>query len=273
MTEPKKRSDFSIKRFCPESPAHMSDVELDYGDVRDCVSQTPDPSPSTDPGAGSSGETSPRTPPSPSLPPNDLAAYYALHRNHPALRHGAYLIPAMLPGGLVAHPALTPPRDLVHPASSVPSTRTCTSVSRPTSTERAQDTSPVPTMTADDSHDGTSPPSPSSSDGGKGFKKPRKNYKNMTRERRVEANARERSRVHTISAAFESLRRAVPSYSYNQKLSKLAILRIACNYILALAKLADNSDYSEDNSDMSFADCVDLCTRTIQTEGRARRRH
>ena len=107
---------------------------------------------------------------------------------------------------------------------------------------------------------------------------PRKNYKNMTKQRRIEANARERTRVHTISAAFESLRRAVPSYSYNQRLSKLAILRIACSYIVALARLAD-LDYSAtsagDRSDkqLSFAECVDLCTQTIQSEGRAKRRH
>ncbi|GFQ77266.1 protein atonal 8 [Trichonephila clavata] len=34
-----------------------------------------------------------------------------------------------------------------------------------------------------------------------------RNYKSMSRERRIEANARERTRVHTISAAFEDLRR------------------------------------------------------------------
>lgn len=117
---------------------------------------------------------------------------------------------------------------------------------------------------------------------------PRKNYKNMTKQRRIEANARERSRVHLISAAFESLRRAVPSYSYNQRLSKLAILRIACSYILALARLAD-LDYSgsgaaggapdaedsaaADGQQLSFAECVDLCTQTIQAEGKAKRRH
>jgi atonal protein 8 len=95
----------------------------------------------------------------------------------------------------------------------------------------------------------------------------------MTRERRVEANARERTRVHTISAAFDALRRAVPSYSYNQKLSKLAILRIACTYIMALARLADVDCSQEPAVPLTFADCVDLCTRTIQTEGRARRRH
>jgi len=108
---------------------------------------------------------------------------------------------------------------------------------------------------------------------------PRKNYKNMTKQRRIEANARERTRVHTISAAFESLRRAVPSYSYNQRLSKLAILRIACSYIVALARLAD-LDYStasagdrRPDKQLSFAECVDLCTQTIQSEGRAKRRH
>ena len=100
----------------------------------------------------------------------------------------------------------------------------------------------------------------------------RKNYKSMTRERRIEANARERTRVHTISAAFDALRKAVPSYSYNQKLSKLAILRIACSYIMALGKLAGD-DLNGKVEDVSFADCVDLCTQTIQTEGRARRRH
>ena len=106
-------------------------------------------------------------------------------------------------------------------------------------------------------------------------KRNRKNYKNMTRERRVEANARERSRVHTISAAFDGLRRAVPSYSYNQKLSKLAILRIACTYINALTKLTemDEDAPSLKLQDTSFAECVDNCTRTIQTEGKARRRH
>lgn len=107
-------------------------------------------------------------------------------------------------------------------------------------------------------------------------RKHRKNYKNMTRERRVEANARERTRVHTISAAFDALRRAVPSYSHNQKLSKLAILRIASSYILALARLNDE-DYTPATEHirkpLTFAECVDLCTSTIQTEGRARRRH
>ncbi|XP_068131632.1 transcription factor ATOH8 isoform X2 [Hyperolius riggenbachi] len=89
--------------------------------------------------------------------------------------------------------------------------------------------------------------------------------------RRLLANARERTRVHTISAAFEALRKQVPCYSYGQKLSKLAILRIACNYILSLARLAD-LDYSADHSNLSFSECVEQCTRTLQSEGRSKKR-
>ncbi|XP_061108312.1 transcription factor atoh8 isoform X2 [Conger conger] len=89
--------------------------------------------------------------------------------------------------------------------------------------------------------------------------------------RRLLANARERTRVHTISAAFEALRKQVPCYSYGQKLSKLAILRIACNYILSLAQLAE-LDYSPDHSNVSFAECVEQCTRTLQAEGRSKKR-
>ncbi|KAI4490199.1 hypothetical protein M0802_010833 [Mischocyttarus mexicanus] len=93
-----------------------------------------------------------------------------------------------------------------------------------------------------------------------------RNYKNMTRERRIEANARERTRVHTISAAFDTLRRTIPAYSHNQKLSKLSVLRIACSYIMTLSKLL-NTPEGETTNGSSFASCVDLVSRTIQTEG------
>lgn len=104
----------------------------------------------------------------------------------------------------------------------------------------------------------------------KGMSQPR-NYKNMTRERRIEANARERTRVHTISAAFDTLRRTIPSYSNTQKLSKLSVLRVACSYILTLSRIA-GSDYSIDQSEPTVADCVDEVTKTIQTEGKIRKK-
>ncbi|TDG46666.1 hypothetical protein AWZ03_006846 [Drosophila navojoa] len=98
-----------------------------------------------------------------------------------------------------------------------------------------------------------------------------RNYKNMTRERRIEANARERTRVHTISAAYETLRRAVPAYASSQKLSKLSVLRVACSYILTLSRLADK-DYSSDQSEPTIADCIEAINSTIQTEGKVKRK-
>ncbi|XP_055684724.1 transcription factor atoh8 [Lutzomyia longipalpis] len=111
-------------------------------------------------------------------------------------------------------------------------------------------------------------PGPSSS---RSSQSQQRNYKNMTRERRIEANARERTRVHTISAAFDTLRRAVPSYSHTQKLSKLSVLRIACSYILTLSRVA-GMDYSKDESAPSVDECVDMVTKTIQTEGKLRKK-
>ncbi|KAH8409540.1 hypothetical protein KR222_008143 [Zaprionus bogoriensis] len=98
-----------------------------------------------------------------------------------------------------------------------------------------------------------------------------RNYKNMTRERRIEANARERTRVHTISAAYETLRRAVPAYASSQKLSKLSVLRVACSYILTLSRMA-GQDYSSDMSEPTVADCMEAITSTIQTEGKTKRK-
>lgn len=98
-----------------------------------------------------------------------------------------------------------------------------------------------------------------------------RNYKNMTRERRIEANARERTRVHTISAAFDTLRKSIPSYSNTQKLSKLSVLRVACSYILTLSRIVGD-DYSPDHSEPSIGDCIEEVTKTIQTEGKIRKK-
>lgn len=57
-----------------------------------------------------------------------------------------------------------------------------------------------------------------------------------SRIRRQEANTRERSRMHGLNAALESLRKVVPCYSKTQKLSKIETLRLAKNYIWALTE-------------------------------------
>ncbi|XP_045477782.1 uncharacterized protein LOC123682967 [Harmonia axyridis] len=97
-------------------------------------------------------------------------------------------------------------------------------------------------------------------------KREQRNYKNMTRERRIEANARERTRVHTISAAFDTLRKSIPSYSHNQKLSKLSVLRIACSYIMTLSNIVKDDDPAQ------VAEGVNTITKTIQKEGKLRKK-
>lgn len=101
-------------------------------------------------------------------------------------------------------------------------------------------------------------------------KSAQRNYKNMTRERRIEANARERSRVHTISAAYETLRKVIPTYSSSQKLSKLAVLRIACAYILALSRM-NGEDLSADGSQPDVQQCIEAVSKILQSEGKVKK--
>ncbi|XP_041725692.1 neurogenic differentiation factor 1-like [Coregonus clupeaformis] len=63
--------------------------------------------------------------------------------------------------------------------------------------------------------------------------------------RRMNANARERNRMHGLNDALESLRKVVPCYSNTQKLSKIETLRLAKNYIWALSEILQ-SDESPD---------------------------
>lgn len=113
------------------------------------------------------------------------------------------------------------------------------------------------------------PPSAAAASAG-ASKSSQRNYKNMTRERRIEANARERSRVHTISAAYENLRKCIPSYSSSQKLSKLAVLRIACAYILALSRM-NGEDLSADSSQPDIQECIEAVSRILQAEGKVKK--
>lgn len=97
-----------------------------------------------------------------------------------------------------------------------------------------------------------------------------RNYKNMTRERRIEANARERTRVHTISAAYEKLRKCIPSYSSSHKLSKLAVLRIAGAYILALSRMMGD-DLSADGSQPDVNECIEAVRSILEREGKVKK--
>ena len=93
--------------------------------------------------------------------------------------------------------------------------------------------------------------------------------KNLHLQRRILANARERSRVHKLGEAFRLLRNAIPSFSMDQKLSKLSTLRIAVSYISALASLLDFD--KKPGAKQVFTSSVDQCTLALQSEfGRAK---
>ncbi|RDD44350.1 Protein atonal-like protein 7-B [Trichoplax sp. H2] len=64
----------------------------------------------------------------------------------------------------------------------------------------------------------------------------------MTKYRRLKANARERSRMSKMNIAFEELRRLVPYYPKDGKLTKLTTLRLAMRYISALSELLQEDD-------------------------------
>lgn len=87
----------------------------------------------------------------------------------------------------------------------------------------------------------------------------------LTSDKRLEANARERERVHNLTAAFESLRQVIPMYSDQPKLSRLSILRIACSYVLVLGALND-IDFSQEQNAYTFNESFHMLTSTILNE-------
>ncbi|XP_046896516.1 neurogenic differentiation factor 4 [Hypomesus transpacificus] len=65
------------------------------------------------------------------------------------------------------------------------------------------------------------------------------------RNRRVKANARERSRMHGLNDALDNLRQVMPCSSKTQKLSKIETLRLARNYIWALSEVLESGQSLE----------------------------
>jgi hypothetical protein len=83
--------------------------------------------------------------------------------------------------------------------------------------------------------------------------------------KRLQANARERQRVHNLTAAFEALRRVIPMYDGQPKLSRLSILRIACSYVLVLGAL-NEIDFSEGQNAYTLNESFHLLSCTILNE-------
>jgi hypothetical protein len=87
----------------------------------------------------------------------------------------------------------------------------------------------------------------------------------LTYNKRLQANARERERVHNLTAAFEALRQVIPMYGGQPKLSRLSILRIACSYVLVLGAL-NEIDFSEGQNAYTLNESFHLLSCTILNE-------
>ena len=97
----------------------------------------------------------------------------------------------------------------------------------------------------------------------------------MSRDRRIEANARERKRVHTITAAYDKLQAILPLSNVetnDAKLSKLSVIKIATAYILALSRMACHEDYTEDKRLSSVEDAMDNYHKIVMEEIKTRPR-
>jgi hypothetical protein len=83
--------------------------------------------------------------------------------------------------------------------------------------------------------------------------------------KRLQANARERERVHNLTAAFEALRQVIPIYGDQSKLSRLSILRIACSYVLVLGAL-NEIDFSQGENAYTLNESFHMLSYTILNE-------
>ncbi|XP_046849271.1 basic helix-loop-helix transcription factor scleraxis-like isoform X2 [Xenia sp. Carnegie-2017] len=79
-------------------------------------------------------------------------------------------------------------------------------------------------------------------------KKRRSRLTGLSKQRQA-ANARERSRTHSVNAAFSTLRVLIPTEPSDRKLSKIETLRLATSYISHLGTLLVNGSQCVNNPD------------------------
>lgn len=58
---------------------------------------------------------------------------------------------------------------------------------------------------------------------------------------RQAANVRERKRMFSLNEAFDELRRKVPTFAYEKRLSRIETLRLATVYICFMTELLENT--------------------------------
>ena len=69
----------------------------------------------------------------------------------------------------------------------------------------------------------------------------RKRRRVISVEQRKAANIRERRRMYQLNEAFDGLRKRVPTFAYEKKLSRIETLKLAVTYIEFMTDLLDNN--------------------------------
>lgn len=77
----------------------------------------------------------------------------------------------------------------------------------------------------------------------------RKRKRIITTEQRRAANVRERKRMFQLNEAFDKLRKRVPTFAYEKKLSRIETLRLAVTYIEFMAEVVENNGEKAKKSD------------------------
>ncbi|GAA6111131.1 transcription factor atoh7 [Tachysurus ichikawai] len=80
--------------------------------------------------------------------------------------------------------------------------------------------------------------------------------------KRVAANARERKRMQGLNTAFDQLRKVVPQWGQDKKLSKYETLQMALSYIMALNRILNDSR----KNSASHRQWLDLQYDSLQSE-------
>ncbi|XP_061521698.1 fer3-like protein [Phycodurus eques] len=82
-----------------------------------------------------------------------------------------------------------------------------------------------------------------SGQGGRGGRRPRrsKRRRTITVVQRQAANVRERKRMFSLNEAFDALRKKVPTFAYEKRLSRIETLRLAIVYISFMKDLLENT--------------------------------
>ena len=79
--------------------------------------------------------------------------------------------------------------------------------------------------------------------------RPKKLTKEEKRQKRMDANDRERERMGKLNTAFNSLRHLLPKHGNDRELSKFETVQIAKNYIRALNQMLAEAERAEEEGD------------------------